>query len=78
MTFLATLIDVYCWILILDVALSWFVRNPGHPLRIALGRLTDPVLAPIRRVVRVPGLDFSAMIVIVLLQALARSLVELR
>ena len=76
MAFLATLIDVYCWVLILDVALSWFLRNPAHPLRLGLGRLTDPVLAPIRRLVRTPGLDFSAMIVIVLLQAVRNSLVR--
>ncbi len=75
MALVASLIDVYCWILILDVALSWFVRDPRNELRVLLGRLTEPVLFPIRRIVRTPGLDFSAMIAILLLQALRRSLV---
>lgn len=71
----ATLIDVFCSVLILDVALSWFIRNPRNQLRLLLGKLTNPVLDPIRKLVPTPGLDFSAMIVIIALQAIRRGLV---
>lgn len=77
MNALTILIDLYCWVLILDVILSWFIRDPRHELRVLLGQLTDPVLSPIRKVVRTPGLDFSAMIAILILQGFGRFLSRL-
>jgi YggT family protein len=56
------------FILVLGFAiLSWI--QPGSPAYVLLGRLTDPVLAPLRRVVPVVGgVDLSALVLIVLLQ----------
>jgi YggT family protein len=47
--------------------LSWI--QPGSPVYALLGHLTDPVLAPLRRVIpRIGGVDISAIVLIVLLQ----------
>lgn len=56
------------FILVLGFAiLSWI--QPGSPAYVLLGRLTDPVLAPLRRVIpAIGGVDISALVLIVLLQ----------
>ena len=56
------------FILVLGFAiLSWV--QPGSPPYALLGRLTEPVLAPLRRVIPVVGgVDISALVLIVLLQ----------
>jgi len=56
------------FILVLGFAiLSWI--QPGSPAYALLGRLTEPVLAPLRRVIpAVGGVDLSALVLIVLLQ----------
>jgi len=56
------------FILVLGFAiLSWI--QPGSPAYALLGRLTEPVLAPLRRVIPiVGGVDISALVLIVLLQ----------
>jgi len=56
------------FILVLGFAiLSWV--QPGSPAYVLLGRLTEPVLAPLRRVIPVVGgVDISALVLIVLLQ----------
>jgi YggT family protein len=55
-------------ILVLGFAiLSWI--QPGSPVYALLGRLTEPVLAPLRRVIPpIGGVDISAIVLIVLLQ----------
>lgn len=55
-------------ILVLGFAiLSWV--QPGSPVYALLGRLTEPVLAPLRRVIPpIGGVDVSAIVLIVLLQ----------
>lgn len=56
------------FILVLGFAiLSWI--QPGSPAYALLGRLTEPLLAPLRRVIpAVGGVDLSALVLIVLLQ----------
>lgn len=56
------------FILVLGYAiLSWV--QPGSPAYLLLGRLTEPLLAPLRRVIpTLGGVDLSALIVLVLLQ----------
>ncbi len=56
------------FVLVLGFAiLSWI--QPGSPVYALLGRLTDPLLAPIRRIVpTIGGVDLSALVLLVLLQ----------
>lgn len=65
------ILDIYTWIIIAAALISWVNLSPYHPAVRALRGLTEPVLAPIRRLLppwKTWGLDFSPMIVIALIQ----------
>lgn len=53
------------WMLLIRAILSWF--NQGYnPIIMVMGQLTEPVLAPIRRIIPpMGGLDLSVMILII-------------
>ena len=64
-------LDIYTWVIIAAAVISWVTPNPYNPLVRLLRRLTEPVLAPIRQLLppwKTFGLDFSPMIVILLVQ----------
>lgn len=59
------------------VILSYFL-SPYHPIRSFIDQLVEPLLAPIRRVVPLVGMfDFSPIILIILVQFIARILISL-
>ncbi len=59
------------------VILSYFM-SPYHPIRSFVDRMVEPLLAPIRRVVPLVGMfDFSPIILIILVQLIARVLISL-
>lgn len=69
-----TLITLYVWILIASAILSWLVAfnvvNPHNQLVRSIGeflwRVTEPVLAPIRRFLpNLGGIDISPVILII-------------
>ena len=56
------------FILVLGYAIMSWVQ-PGSPAYLLLGRLTEPLLAPLRRVIpTIGGVDLSALVVLVVLQ----------
>ena len=64
-------------LVIVKVILSYFM-DPYHPVRQTLDNLVEPMLAPIRRVVPLIGmLDFSPLILIILVQILSSVLISL-
>jgi YggT family protein len=64
-------------LVIVQVILSYFM-DPYHPIRQKVDRLVAPLLAPIRRVVPPVGMiDFSPLILIILLQVIDAILVRL-
>ena len=74
-----TLLDVYKWILIASIVVSWLlafgIMNQQNPyvrqINFALHRLTEPVLGPIRRVLPdLGGLDFSPIVAFIGIQFL--------
>jgi YggT family protein len=68
--------NIFILIIIAESVLSFFV-NPYHPVRVALGRIINPFLGPIRRVVPSLGmLDLSPLILIILIEILNRILVS--
>jgi YggT family protein len=74
---LADLLYLYITVLVVDALLSWFPADSQQmrAIKQTLRRLTDPVLAPVRRVLpSTGGIDFSTMIVIFVLLAVARAL----
>jgi YggT family protein len=69
-----TLITLYVWILIASAVLSWLVAfnvvNPNNPFVRNVGeflwRVTEPVLAPIRRLLpNLGGIDISPVLLII-------------
>ncbi len=69
---LATLL---IWVVIASVLLSYLL-SPYHPVRMALDRLVDPLLNPIRRILPSTGMiDFSPLILIVLIEFLSRVII---
>jgi YggT family protein len=72
--FLANFLTI---LILLSVILSWFM-SPYHPLRAAIDRIVDPMLNPIRRVVPPAGMfDFSPLILMILIEFLARILISI-
>jgi YggT family protein len=61
-------------LVIISVILS-YVMDPYHPVRRWVDSVVQPLLTPIRRVVPpVAGLDFSPLVLIILIQLLANLL----
>jgi YggT family protein len=68
--FIGLLILLYMWVIMFPYAiLSWFRIQPGTTLarvQYFLYRATEPVLRPVRQVIKpMGGLDFSFLVVIV-------------
>jgi YggT family protein len=67
------LIDLYSFIVLLTVIMSWLPIDRRNPLAMTLYRLTEPVLGPIRDVLPpMGGLDLSPMVLLIVLQFLKR------
>ncbi|MEN9774620.1 MAG: hypothetical protein RL322_1690 [Pseudomonadota bacterium] len=65
------------FVLILQAVLSWV--NPSAPIAPLLDRLSDPLLAPIRRrLPRVGGVDLSPLVLIIIAQVILTLIGELR
>jgi YggT family protein len=74
------LIDVVANVLelvvVVDAVLSFFV-HPLHPVRVALGRIVRPLLAPIQQVIPpVGGFDLSPIVLIFLIEIVRSVLVH--
>ena len=79
------IINIYIYVLIVWVVVSWLVafdvinlrNNFVRMIYDVLNRLTDPVMRPIRRILpNLGGLDLSPLIVFVLLMFIQRLLLE--
>lgn len=58
------------WVLIIRAIMSWFSQG-RNPMELVLMQLTEPLLAPVRKVIPpMGGLDLSVLIVLVALQFL--------
>ena len=76
MLLIAKLIDYYSVVVIVAVILSWLQLPPSNKVVRITRMLTEPVLAPIRRLVpSAGGIGFSPLILLVLLQILKGALI---
>jgi YggT family protein len=75
MSLVHAIISLYIWVLFLTALLSWFPASSGGAMasiQRALHAITEPVLAPLRRVIPRPsvggvGVDFSVFIAMIIL-----------
>ncbi len=73
---LALVFNVYSLILLVTVIASWARLPDDHPVVRVTRPLTEPLLAPIRRVLpAVGGLDLSPMVLLFALRLLERVVV---
>ncbi|PKN51665.1 MAG: hypothetical protein CVU55_10515 [Deltaproteobacteria bacterium HGW-Deltaproteobacteria-13] len=71
-------LTIYMWIIICRALISWVNPDPYNKIVIGLYRLTEPVLGYVRRIlpIRNIGIDFSPVIVILVILFLQYFLVE--
>ena len=69
------LLDLYSLVLFAAVILSWINLSPDNQFLRLVQRLTEPVLAPLRRVLpSAGGFDFSPVVALLLVRLLQRLL----
>ncbi len=80
-TAISVLFQVYEFLILIRVFLSWINTDPyrpviAHPVVQVLQRITDPVLAPLRRVIPPIGgtIDITPVIALLLLEIVRRVL----
>jgi YggT family protein len=78
---LITIINIVSQLLVLLVFISVilsYIMDPYHPIRRGVDNIVEPMLTPIRRVVPLLGmLDFSPLVLILLIQLVKSLLVSL-
>jgi YggT family protein len=70
------LLQVYTWLILARVILSWVNPQPRNELLLWVMRLTEPLLGPLRRLVPIPGIDLSPLLAWLLIQALMRWIMQ--
>ncbi len=66
---IATL-QVFIWLLLVRVILGWVNPNPRNELLLMVIKITEPVLAPLRGVVKFGGFDWSPVVALFLIRIL--------
>lgn len=75
--FIDTLVTVLTIAIFLRAIISWFRLAPDNPINVILVQVTEPILAPLRRVVPSLGMfDITPWIAMILLQFLGQLIVS--
>ena len=78
--FVNALFTILIWAIIGRALLSWFPVRPGNPffpLALILHQITEPILAPLRRIIPTIGpIDISPIVALLLLQFVQNVLAE--
>ena len=77
MAFLFDFVRIVCEVLTIAIIfraiLSWFSPRPTNILAVILNKVTEPLLAPLRRIIpRAAMIDFTPLVAIILLQLIVR------
>lgn len=73
---LFAVLQLYSYLLLLRVILSWVNPNPRNSLLLMVIRVTEPVLAPMRGIVNFKGFDFSPILALFLIRILMNVIVK--
>ena len=72
LSFIRILCEVLVFAIVIRALLSWVSHDPYNPIMRILYEITEPALAPLRRIVpRIGMLDITPFIAIIVLQAIA-------
>ncbi|MDA0745039.1 MAG: YggT family protein [bacterium] len=78
MNLLVNLLELYSWVLIVRILMSWFNPNPDNQIVQILYRVTEPVLAPVRNILpAMGGFDLSPLLVFFAIRMLQRVLLSM-
>jgi YggT family protein len=74
-TLLKDLIDILFYVFTLAIVIraiaSWFAIRRDNPLMVILYQVTEPILAPLRRIIPMMGMfDITPIVAIILLQVI--------
>lgn len=80
LSIIRTAFEVLNWLIIIRVLLSWIRHDPYHPIIKFIYEITEPILAPFRRLIPMrPGMpiDWSPFLAILVLQFVERIVLSL-
>jgi YggT family protein len=78
-TFLALLLNILWLAILVRVILSWFPVDPSNPIIRLVWDVTEPILAPFRRVIpRIGMFDLSPLAAFLVISFLQQSLSQFR
>jgi YggT family protein len=71
-------LTIYMWVIVIRTVLSWVNPDPYNPIVRIIYQFTEPVMAPIRRLIplRGMGIDFSPIVILLLIIFLQSFLVQ--
>ena len=72
---LNAVLGVMTWVIFIRAVISWVSPDPSNPIVQFLERVTEPILAPIRRVMPPMGVDLSPIIAFLIILFLQKFLV---
>lgn len=79
---LVSLLNIYMWVIVIRVLISWINPDPYNPIVQFLRGVTDPAIEGVRRIMPSflwsTGLDFTPLILILLLQVVMIFLKSIR
>lgn len=76
-TFISLLVNILVIAIFLRAIISWFRLAPDNPIIVILTQVTEPILAPLRRVIPSLGMfDITPWIAMILLQFLGQLIVS--
>ena len=69
---LLAILNVYNWLILARVILAWVNPRPRNEILLMVIRVTEPVLAPLRLLIPLRGIDLSPLVAFLLIRLLMR------
>jgi len=73
---LFAILQLYSYLLLIRVVLSWVNPNPRNSLLLMVIKVTEPVLAPLRGIFNFRGFDFSPILALFLIRIVMNVIVK--
>lgn len=76
--FIQTLVTVLTLAIIIRAIMSWFSPSSTNIIAVILLRITEPLLAPLRRIIPIAGpFDFSPLVAIIIIQLIGQLIITI-